>query len=47
MWSHRKYFEYTDKHRKIIENENDSQFDDYRDINQEERSIYIKKNLVN
>ena len=40
-----KYFEHTNKHRKIIENENDSQFDDYRDINQEERTEYINNKL--
>ena len=40
-----KYFEYTYKHRKIIENEYDSQFDDYRDINQEGRTNYINKKL--
>ena len=31
--------------RKIIENQYDSQFDDYRDINQEERTIYINNKL--
>ena len=44
-----KYFENPNKHRKIIENESNSQFDDYRDINQEERTnnINIKLNLTN
>ena len=32
-----KYFEFTNKHRKIIEDEYDSQFDVYRDINQEDK----------
>ena len=31
-----KYFEYTNKQRKLIENEYDSQIDNYRDINQED-----------
>ena len=35
-----KYFEYKNKHRKIIEVEYDSQFKDYRDNDQEERTIY-------
>ena len=30
-----KYFEYTKKTWKILENEFDSQFENYRDINQE------------
>ena len=40
-----KYFEYTNEHRKTIEDEYDSQFDDYRDINQEERTNYINNKL--
>ena len=40
-----KYFEYTNQHRKLIENEYDSQFGDYRDINQEERTNYINNKL--
>ena len=40
-----KFFEYTNKHRKIIEDEYDSQFDDYRDLNQEERTICINYKL--
>ena len=42
-----KYFEYTNKHRKIIENGYDSQFKDYRDIDQEEGTKYINKILTN
>ena len=33
-----KYSEFVNQHRKIIENENDSQFEDYRDINHEDRT---------
>ena len=40
-----KYFEYTNKHGKIKENEYDSQFEDYRDINREERTKHINKEL--
>ena len=40
-----KYFEYKNKHRNIKENENHSKFDDYRDINEEERTNYINKKL--
>ena len=40
-----KYFNYANKYRKIIENEYDSQFDDCRDIDQEERTNYINKKL--
>ena len=40
-----KYFEYTNKHRKIIENEYDSQYKDYRNFDQEERNEYINKKL--
>ena len=36
-----KFFEYENKHRKKIENENDSQFEDRRDINQDETSKYV------
>ena len=36
-----KYFEYTNKPRKLLENEYDSQFEDHRDINQVERINYI------
>ena len=35
-----KYFEYTKKHKKIIENEYDSQYKDYRDIDQEGRTKF-------
>ena len=38
-----KYFEYTNKHSKIIENEYDSQVIDYRDNDEEERTEHIKK----
>ena len=40
-----KYFEYTNEQRKIIENEYDSQFNDYRDIDEEERTEHITKEL--
>ena len=40
-----KYFEYTNKRRKIMEDEYDSQFDVYRDINQEKRTKYINNKL--
>ena len=38
-----KYFEYTNEKRKIIEDEFDSNFKDYRDIDEEERSEHINK----
>ena len=41
-----KYFEYTNKLRKI-ENGFDSLFKDYRDINQEKKTNYNNKKLVN
>ena len=40
-----KFFEYTNKHRKTIENQNDSQFEDYGDINQEEKTKHNNKEL--
>ena len=40
-----KYFEYTNKQRKIIEDEYDSKFEDYRDIDVEERTEHINKEL--
>ena len=40
-----KYFEYTNEQRKIIEGENDSQFKDYRDIDEEGRIEHINKEL--
>ena len=40
-----KYFEYTNKHRKIIGDEYDSQFHDYGDISQEGRIKHINKEL--
>ena len=40
-----KYFEYTYKQRKIIEEESDSKFKDYRDIDVEERTEHINKEL--
>ena len=39
------YFEYTNKLRKKIENEYDSQFDDYRDNDQEGKTKFINKKL--
>ena len=41
----KKYFEFTNKQRKAIENEYDSQFDDYGHINQEERTKYINNKI--
>ena len=38
-------FENTNKHRKLLQNENDSQFEDYRDINQNEKSKYFNDEL--
>ena len=40
-----KYFEFTNKHRKIIENEYNSQFEDYKDIDHEGRKNYINNKL--
>ena len=40
-----KYFEYTNKHRKILENEYDSLFKDYRDNEEEERTEHVNKEL--
>ena len=40
-----RYFEYTNKHRKIIESEHDSPSKDYRDIDEEERTEHINKEL--
>ena len=40
-----KYFEYTNKQRKILEDEYDSKFKDYRDIDVEERTERINKEL--
>ena len=40
-----KYFEYTNKHRKIIENEYDSQFNDHRDNDEEKKTDHIRKKL--
>ena len=34
------FFEFMSKHRKIIEDDYESQFEDYRDINQEVRSKF-------
>ena len=40
-----KYFEYTNEQRKLLEDEYDSKFNDYRDINEEERTEHINKEL--
>ena len=40
-----KCFEYTNEQRKILEDEYDSQFDDYRDNDEEERTEHINKEL--
>ena len=38
-------FEYTNKHKEILEDEYDSRIEDYRDTDQEERTNYINDNL--
>ena len=40
-----KHFEFTNKHRKSIGNEYDSQLDDYRDKDEEERNKYVNRRL--
>ena len=40
-----RFFEYTNKHRKIFENEYDSQFIDYRDNDEEERTKHTNREL--
>ena len=40
-----RYFEYTNKHRKTKENESDSQFNDYRDNDEKERTKHINRGL--
>ena len=40
-----KYFEYTNEQRKIVEDEYDSKFKDYRDIDEEERTEKNNKEL--
>ena len=40
-----KYFEYTIKHRKIIKDEQDSQFNDFRDNDEQGRTEHINKEL--
>ena len=40
-----KYFEYTNKHKKMIENEYESQIKDYRDIDEKEKTNHINKSL--
>ena len=40
-----KYLEYTNKHRKIKQDEYDSQFNDYQDTDEEERTTHINKEL--
>ena len=42
-----KYFEYTNEQRKLVEDEYDSQFKDYRDNDEEERTEHFNKNLIN
>ena len=41
-----KYFEYTNKQRKRIEDEYDSKFKDYRDIDVEKRTEHINRELI-
>ena len=40
-----KYFDYTNKHRKKIENDFNSQFNDYRENDEEARTEHINKEL--
>ena len=40
-----KYFEYTNKQRKILEDDYDSHFNDYRDNDEEERTEHFNKEL--
>ena len=40
-----KFFEYENKHRKMKENDYDSQLKDYRDINQDEKLKYVNDKL--
>ena len=40
-----KFLEFTNKHRKKIENGYDSQFEDYGDINQEEKLKHMNDKL--
>ena len=40
-----KYFEFLNKHEKEYKKEFDSNYDDYRDINQEEKQKYVNKKL--
>ena len=40
-----KYFEYTNERRKILEDEYDSQFNEYRDNDEEERTEHFNKEL--
>ena len=42
-----RYFEYTNEQRKIIEDDNDSHFNDYRDNDEGERTKHINKELKN
>ena len=42
-----KYFEYTNQRKKIIENENDSQFKDYRIAMKKKQPNILTKNLTN
>ena len=40
-----KYFKYTSKRRKIIEDKYDSQFEDYRENNQKDKEKYVNDKL--
>ena len=40
------FFEFLSEHEKHNAKEFDSKYDDYKDINQEEKTEYIKKNLT-
>ena len=42
-----KYFEYQNKHRKILESENDSQYEGFRGNNENEKTKYIIDKLSN
>ena len=41
-----KYFGFINKHRKVIEIEYDSHFEDYRDIDQEEKAKHVNHKLM-
>ena len=40
-----RYFEFLNKYEKLYAKEFDSQYEDYRDINEKEKSVYINNKL--